>query len=501
MKKRKGVTVRLYEKPCYEDGGLVAAAEATRQGGRWGDEILIHVNPEEFAQMQQMWGEPTLNPHTGLPEYGFLSKLWKGIKKALKVVAPIALNVFAPGAGTALGSMLGVGATAGRALLGAGLGALSGGGKGALIGGLTGGIGGGAGLASKLGMGQGALQTALGDALLGGAMGKATGGSFGDSALLGGLSSLALPALNNAIAKTGFGQKLGMAEVPSLMSPQAQAEALQEYDPIYSRHVPTGIDAPASLDGNLEEVLVQGSRIGAPKAGTASLLSPVAFTTNEASTGANAIETPDVGAVDPGIAIESAPAEGSFLQKAFGYATKNPLQTATALMMLQGLTQDKPDASDLAALTNATQQRGFGDPLPQFNFNRQLQPSLTDYYTYGRRPEVSFYLNNQQPTPGMAAGGLAMLSMCGGGKPAMGGGGKPAMGGRSDTIDARLSEGEYVVDAETVALLGDGSTDAGAKKLDALRKNIRTHKGKALAKGKISPNAKPDAALYMRARA
>ena len=84
---KKGKTVRLYEKPGYAEGGLVAAAEAARQHGRWGDEILIHVNPEEFAQMQEMWGEPTLNPHTGLPEYGFLSKLWKKVKKALKVVA------------------------------------------------------------------------------------------------------------------------------------------------------------------------------------------------------------------------------------------------------------------------------------------------------------------------------------------------------------------------------------------------------------------------------
>ena len=62
--------------------------------------------------------------------------------------------------------------------------------------------------------------------------------------------------------------------------------------------------------------------------------------------------------------------------------------------------------------------------------------------------------------------------------------------GRSDSIPAYLSDGEYVVDAETVAMLGDGSNKAGADVLDKMRSNIRAHKGKALAKGKFSPDSK-----------
>jgi hypothetical protein len=62
--------------------------------------------------------------------------------------------------------------------------------------------------------------------------------------------------------------------------------------------------------------------------------------------------------------------------------------------------------------------------------------------------------------------------------------------GRSDDIPAVLSDGEYVIDAETVALLGDGSSKAGAKKLDELRVKVRKHKGRNLAKGKFSVNAK-----------
>lgn len=62
--------------------------------------------------------------------------------------------------------------------------------------------------------------------------------------------------------------------------------------------------------------------------------------------------------------------------------------------------------------------------------------------------------------------------------------------GRSDDIEALLSDGEYVMDAETVALLGDGSGDAGAKRLDEMRQNLRKHKGKNLKKGGFSHKAK-----------
>jgi hypothetical protein len=68
--------------------------------------------------------------------------------------------------------------------------------------------------------------------------------------------------------------------------------------------------------------------------------------------------------------------------------------------------------------------------------------------------------------------------------------------GRSDHIDASLSPGEFVMDAETVSLAGDGDNNAGAREFEKLRKNLRAHKGKQLAKGKFSPKAKPVAA-YM----
>ena len=61
-------------------------------------------------------------------------------------------------------------------------------------------------------------------------------------------------------------------------------------------------------------------------------------------------------------------------------------------------------------------------------------------------------------------------------------------GGQDDLIDAKLSDGEYVIDAATVSDLGDGNNGAGARKLDAFRERVRRHKRG----GKISlpPKAK-----------
>lgn len=108
--------------------------------------------------------------------------------------------------------------------------------------------------------------------------------------------------------------------------------------------------------------------------------------------------------------------------------------------------------------------------------------SPQDYYRYGYGPEQSFRSNiaaaprnTSTAYTGYAEGGYAV-----------GGPGD----GRDDKIPAMLSDGEYVIDAETVAMLGNGSTKAGADALDNFRVNIRKHKGRALSKGEFSDNAK-----------
>lgn len=72
--------------------------------------------------------------------------------------------------------------------------------------------------------------------------------------------------------------------------------------------------------------------------------------------------------------------------------------------------------------------------------------------------------------------------------------------GRDDQIDARLSDGEYVMDAETVAMLGNGSNKAGAAALDKMRVNLRRHKGRNLARGSLSVKAKQPEAYMKRGR-
>jgi hypothetical protein len=61
--------------------------------------------------------------------------------------------------------------------------------------------------------------------------------------------------------------------------------------------------------------------------------------------------------------------------------------------------------------------------------------------------------------------------------------------GQSDDIPTMLADGEYVIDADTVAALGDGSSKAGAEVLDLFRENIRAHKRSAPT-DKIPPKAK-----------
>lgn len=113
------------------------------------------------------------------------------------------------------------------------------------------------------------------------------------------------------------------------------------------------------------------------------------------------------------------------------------------------------------------------DPgLQKMEYSRKQ--TMPDIYTdYGFGPEKSFFENNQLPVA--AAEGRYVR-----------GGGT----GTSDSIPAVLSDGEYVMDAQTVSMLGNGSSDAGAKKLDHMRKQIRKQKGSALAKGNFAPDAK-----------
>lgn len=129
----------------------------------------------------------------------------------------------------------------------------------------------------------------------------------------------------------------------------------------------------------------------------------------------------------------------------------------------------------MGGVPNIPQGMSQNRPQRQQRMNRNPQ---TSYYQYGQPPADV----GQVARPGMNQGGaLNMVRSYN-----LGGGAD----GRSDDVDALLSDGEYVFDAETVAMLGNGSSEAGAKRLDQMRENVRRHKGQNLAKGDISPDAK-----------
>ena len=68
--------------------------------------------------------------------------------------------------------------------------------------------------------------------------------------------------------------------------------------------------------------------------------------------------------------------------------------------------------------------------------------------------------------------------------------------GTSDEIPARLSDGEYVIPSHVVAALGDGSTAAGARRLDELQRNVRLRTGKQMARNRHpTPSPSPEAML------
>ena len=101
------------------------------------------------------------------------------------------------------------------------------------------------------------------------------------------------------------------------------------------------------------------------------------------------------------------------------------------------------------------------------------QNYASSYFTYG--PTPVFYSGNQlnlgQATPGMARGGAAHetpLFDSGSGDSYVQGPGD----GQSDDVNAKLADGEYVIDATTVSRLGQGSNRKGAQRLDEMRHAI-----------------------------
>lgn len=146
-------------------------------------------------------------------------------------------------------------------------------------------------------------------------------------------------------------------------------------------------------------------------------------------------------------------------------------------------------------LTNNSGQFNYADPSGEnFRFNQSTNPS-----TLLNNPNIKNYWENQYGADNVPEGdGKALLPLNKAEGGATGGAGRTqgALGllrgsspGQKDDVPINASHGEYVFDADAVAALGDGNTDAGAAKLDQMRENIRAHK-RAAPSNKIPPKAK-----------
>jgi hypothetical protein len=225
------------------------------------------MSPKEVHGLQALamahGGSLTINPETGLPEAGFLQDI-------LPAVAGFALNAFAPGVGTAVGSLFGLGGAAGTALTVGGIAGLA---SGSLEKGIMAGMGayGGAGLGGSLGdMGSAVNARAANEA--------AQVAGLGDAERVAAIQAAAKPDISAGFSAAASAPKdflqdnkylLGAAFLPALAGGFGDdgegtgAPARKKYNMKYARDPVTG----ALYDTSGEGVTYGG--VGRPTIGMA----------------------------------------------------------------------------------------------------------------------------------------------------------------------------------------------------------------------------------------
>lgn len=128
----------------------------------------------------------------------------------------------------------------------------------------------------------------------------------------------------------------------------------------------------------------------------------------------------------------------------------------------------------------------------------QLQnPFQSAGYQYNYNPSNQQFVQTAGPgIQGLAAGGMSTLGGYSDGGRLLRGPGD----GVSDSIPAsignrqpaRLADGEFVVPARIVSEIGNGSTEAGARKLYAMMDRVQGARKKSMGKGKVAVNSKAD---------
>jgi hypothetical protein len=172
--------------------------------------------------------------------------------------------------------------------------------------------------------------------------------------------------------------------------------------------------------------------------------------------------------------FKPSPIGQDFGQRVGNYIVQNPTSSAMT-------------GSSIANMLGQTPKKLPGEeeytgPLSQFSYNpTRYRPAFAD----GGITDLSF-------TEDYASGGIADLGAYSDGGRLLKGPGD----GMSDSIPAkigrkqpaRLADGEFVVPADVVSHLGNGSTDAGAKQLYAMMDKVRRERTGSKKQGKqINP--------------
>jgi len=424
------------QQSSFREGGSVKEedlprlADLIQRYGRNGDTELAHINPIEAHILKSLGGSGTINPATGLREYGFFKNPFKAIKSVLGGGAGAIIgNMVLPGIGGIIGGALGQGAQHAARGKSALSGALKGAGMGAAL----------PSVASVLGSGASRLgATALGSSLSNYGTTNAIlpalgmGSSSGSSGLfgLGGSNPYVSGGLSAATAlSSGMGgAPPGYGQYPQMQYPGYPYVDSRSFLEKFGDNAKDYLTQPGNLL-TLGTVAAQVSGRQKPK-------SPEKIAEEERRYRNASRRT--IAEVEADEALETARAD---LQK----KRKNKqLEEDIKNMGSAGRRVVSPEEfARTGRWLEYTDEAGR--PIRMKGGGSLSSP-------YG-------YLTGKNYYPGSPIGYLSGDS-----------------GGQDDLIDARLSDGEYVFDASTVSDLGDGNNAAGARKLDVFRENIRKHK-------------------------
>jgi hypothetical protein len=426
-------------RPRYAEGGIASVAQNLADKGRKGDSMLVHMTPDEVAGLQalaqQMGGSLTINPQTGLPEANIFKKL---LPMALGfALGPAGAGIFS----SALTTGLAVGA--GYTLA-----------TGSLQQGLAAGLGAYGG--SNLGTGLQAAGTA--DA--------ATSAAASDAASSG--LQVAGGAGGDAASAAMVESQLGYGDIPFESFNQAPAS--------YSLAAPPPSPTSISLTGGAGSGLsLTPEATGFTATGPSIPGSEQLFTQAPKT---SSVLTSDV------TGLGSTPTPGSALTGAERYFGDKATSDLAA--------QRYADATGSTLGTSAMQTLG-GATLQSAAEEQEAVKAQQAAIDEKREKRKRLFEEIAERTLGrvnVRSGGL--MKLAGGGMSYMEAGGttgptgapRDVVGngdGMSDSVpadiegvqEARLADGEFVIPADVVADIGNGSSDAGSKKLYDMMDRVR----------------------------